>query len=176
MVDVTLGDLGPNDVRVQIKASGLCHSDLSVQTGALPFPLPMILGHEGAGVVTRWAPTSPRLPLATTWCSSALIHCGMCDHCVKGRPNLCLWGLQTISAGATPTAGCGPRRRGPRAVPVGSSIGTLAEELICHEKHAVPIPNDVSFEVGVPHRVRRAHRVVGGDEPGQVHRRGVRWR
>ena len=51
VVDIHLGNIGPNDVRVQIRATGLCHSDVAVQTGALPFPLPMILGHEGAGVV-----------------------------------------------------------------------------------------------------------------------------
>src|SRR6185503_5702534 len=43
--------LGPRDVRVQIDASGVCHSDLTVQTGGVPMPVPIILGHEGAGTV-----------------------------------------------------------------------------------------------------------------------------
>ena len=46
VVDVTVGEVGPLDIRVQIKATGLCHSDVATQTGDLPFPLPMILGHE----------------------------------------------------------------------------------------------------------------------------------
>ncbi len=46
-------DLGPTDVRVQIDASGVCHSDLTVQTGGVPMPPPVILGHEGAGTVLQ---------------------------------------------------------------------------------------------------------------------------
>ena len=146
VVDVTLGDLGPNDVHVQIKASGLCHSDVSVQTGALPFPLPMILGHEGAGVVAAVGSDVTTCVVGDHVVLSALIHCGMCDHCVKGRPNLCLWGLQTIFGGRNPDGGLRASDAEGRELFQFSSIGTLAEELICHEKHAVPIPDDVSFE------------------------------
>ena len=50
---VTLHDLGPDDVLVRLSASGLCHTDLEVIQGSLNRPLPIILGHEGAGVVER---------------------------------------------------------------------------------------------------------------------------
>lgn len=46
-------DLGPHDVRVQIDASGVCHSDLSVVKGGAPVPTPVILGHEGTGPSSR---------------------------------------------------------------------------------------------------------------------------
>jgi S-(hydroxymethyl)glutathione dehydrogenase/alcohol dehydrogenase len=48
---VTLGALGPQDVLVRLHASGLCHTDLEVIEGSLAYPLPIVLGHEGAGVV-----------------------------------------------------------------------------------------------------------------------------
>ncbi len=44
-------DPGPGEVRVAIKAAGLCHSDLSVIDGTIPYPMPVVLGHEGAGIV-----------------------------------------------------------------------------------------------------------------------------
>ena len=49
--DVEVRDLRPNEVRVRIAAAGLCHSDVSVVNGTIPFPTPAVLGHVGAGVV-----------------------------------------------------------------------------------------------------------------------------
>lgn len=51
--DLTLTPVGPADVRVRIRATGVCHSDLSVIDGVLPMPLPIIPGHEGAGEVVE---------------------------------------------------------------------------------------------------------------------------
>lgn len=145
-IDATLGSVGPHDVRIEVRASGLCHSDVSVQTGELPFPLPMILGHEGSGVVAEVGEAVTTCKVGDHVVLSAIIHCGVCENCLKGRPNLCMWGLETIFAGtnpdgtlrATDAEGCGLYQF--------SSIGTLAEELICSEKHAIPIPADVPFE------------------------------
>ena len=53
--------LGPRDVRVQIDASGVCHSDLTVQRGGVPMPVPLILGHEGAGTVVETGPEVSRV-------------------------------------------------------------------------------------------------------------------
>ena len=146
VVDLELGDVGPNDIRVKIKASGLCHSDVSVQTGSLPCPLPMVLGHEGAGSVTEVGKNVTTTVVGDHVVLSALIHCGICDNCVKGRPNLCLWGLTTIFGGKNPDGTLRLRDSKGNGVYQFASIGTLAEELICNEKHAVPIPKDVSFE------------------------------
>ena len=49
--EVRVRDPGPGEVRVAIRAAGLCHSDLSVIDGTIPYPTPVVLGHEGAGVV-----------------------------------------------------------------------------------------------------------------------------
>lgn len=145
VVDIVLGDVGPNDIRVRIKATGLCHSDVSVQTGALPFPLPMILGHEGAGIVTEIGSDVTQVQTGDHVVLSALIHCGVCDNCVKGRPNLCFWGLETIFGGKNPDGTLRARDAAGNELYQFSSIGTLAEELICNEKHGVPIPKDVPF-------------------------------
>jgi S-(hydroxymethyl)glutathione dehydrogenase/alcohol dehydrogenase len=146
VVDATPGSVGPNDVRVQVKASGLCHSDVAAQTGELPFPLPIILGHEGSGIVIETGDVVTTCEVGDHVVMSALIHCGVCDNCLKGRPNLCMWGLQTIFGCTNPDGTL--RVVDPNGIELYqfSSIGTLAEELVCNEKHAIPIPKDVPFE------------------------------
>ena len=54
--DLDVRDAGPGEVLVGIRAAGLCHSDLSVVDGTIPFPVPVVLGHEGAGVVEAVGP------------------------------------------------------------------------------------------------------------------------
>ena len=49
--DLSVKDPGPGEVAVRIEAAGLCHSDLSVISGTIPFPTPVVLGHEGSGVI-----------------------------------------------------------------------------------------------------------------------------
>ena len=49
--DIEVAAPGPGEVKIEISASGVCHSDLSVQNGTIPLPTPIVLGHEGAGVV-----------------------------------------------------------------------------------------------------------------------------
>ena len=55
---VVAGDLGRTDVLVRVKAAGLCHTDLEVITGSLRYPLPIVLGHEAAGVVEELGPNA----------------------------------------------------------------------------------------------------------------------
>ena len=66
--DVEVAEPGPGEVRVRTGASGVCHSDLSVVNGTLPLPTPIVLGHEGAGIVdavgegvTRVAPGDKKI-------------------------------------------------------------------------------------------------------------------
>ncbi|GGY26423.1 alcohol dehydrogenase catalytic domain-containing protein [Streptomyces djakartensis] len=89
VTDLQVREPGPGEVRVAIRAAGLCHSDLSVVDGTIPFPVPVVLGHEGAGVVeavgggvTHVAPGDP-VALST------LANCGACAECDRGRPTMC---------------------------------------------------------------------------------------
>jgi len=77
------------EVRVRMLASGVCHSDLHVRDGEWERPTPMVLGHEGAGVVEAVGPdvVSPRVGqlVALSW----LIPCGSCRSCRRGHPWAC---------------------------------------------------------------------------------------
>lgn len=86
---IEVGALKPTDVLVRVRASGLCHTDLEVMQGSLAYPLPIVLGHEGAGVVERVgeavSQVSPGDHVVCSWNP----HCGHCFYCERDQPILC---------------------------------------------------------------------------------------
>src|SRR3989442_3288606 len=89
IVDVGLRAPGPGEVRVAVRAAGLCHSDLSVIDGAIPYPTPVVLGHEGAGVVDAVGAGVTAVKEGDAVVLSTLDHCGRCSACEVGRPTEC---------------------------------------------------------------------------------------
>jgi Zn-dependent alcohol dehydrogenase len=74
---------------IKLAACGVCHSDYSVTTGTIPFPPPVVLGHEGAGeIVDPWARASAA-SVGDAVVSSFVSMCGKCRYCQTGRPQLC---------------------------------------------------------------------------------------
>ena len=80
---------GPDEVRVRLTAAGVCHSDLSVVNGTIPYPTPVVLGHEGAGVVEEVGAAVTTVKPGDTVVLSTLGSCGRCIKCEQGRPTLC---------------------------------------------------------------------------------------
>lgn len=138
--DLALAPTGPDQVRVRLRATGVCHSDLSICRGGLRHPLPAVPGHEGAGVVVEVgsAVTSvePGDHVTLNWTPS----CGACFFCAKGEPWLCdraaADGLNAPYAFA-----------GDEAVVPVLGAGAFAEETLVLERAVVRIPEDVPFEV-----------------------------
>ncbi|HVY50357.1 MAG TPA: zinc-dependent alcohol dehydrogenase family protein [Devosia sp.] len=91
---------GNGEVLVRIVAAGLCHSDLSVIDGNRPRPLPMVLGHEAAGIVEAVGPGVPNLRAGDHVVCVFVPSCGSCEYCNDGRPALCLPGAAANGAGA----------------------------------------------------------------------------
>jgi S-(hydroxymethyl)glutathione dehydrogenase/alcohol dehydrogenase len=129
------------EVRVRILASGVCHSDLHVRDGEWPRPLPVAMGHEGAGVVEAVGPgvTSVRVgqPVALSW----LVPCGVCRACRAGRPWACPDSpsfRHRLPDGATVLAA-------DDGTPVLSycGIGTMAEETVVPEVAAIAMPDSI---------------------------------
>ena len=87
--DVRVKDPGVGEVRVALRAAGLCHSDLSVIDGSIPFPTPVVLGHEGAGVVEAAGAGVTGVREGDAVVLSTLAHCGRCSACEVGRPTEC---------------------------------------------------------------------------------------
>ncbi|GAA2542715.1 Zn-dependent alcohol dehydrogenase [Streptomyces levis] len=89
VTDLEVRDPGPGEVRVAVSAAGLCHSDLSVVDGTIPFPVPVVLGHEGAGVVEAVGMGVTHVAPGDHVALSTLANCGTCPDCDRGRPTMC---------------------------------------------------------------------------------------
>ena len=87
--DVDLMEPGPHEVLVRWAANGVCHSDLHVMTGDYPHPLPVVLGHEAAGIVEKIGPGVESVAPGDHVCSSYIPSCGKCWYCIGGQPTMC---------------------------------------------------------------------------------------
>ena len=84
-----MAPLQAQDVLVRVRASGLCHTDLEVIQGTLAYPMPIVLGHEGAGVVEAVGSAVSRVKRGDHVICSWNPHCGHCFYCERGVPILC---------------------------------------------------------------------------------------
>ena len=87
------------EVLIQIKASGLCHSDLVAIDGERPKPMPIVLGHETMGVVTELGPGVTTFEVGDHVIPSFVASCGKCSMCRTGRPSLCQPASKANAAG-----------------------------------------------------------------------------
>ncbi|GAA3190560.1 hypothetical protein GCM10020255_089460 [Rhodococcus baikonurensis] len=88
--EVELGDPVSGEVQVRLAASGLCHSDEHLRTGASPLPFfPALGGHEGAGVVTKVGPGVTSVEEGDHVVLAFIPACGRCPSCAKGLQNIC---------------------------------------------------------------------------------------
>ncbi|MEU2714809.1 Zn-dependent alcohol dehydrogenase [Streptomyces sp. NPDC007205] len=140
--DVEAVGFGPGRVRVRMRATGLCHSDLSAMNGVLPQPAPFVPGHEGAGEILEVGEGVRGLKPGDRVVLCWLPACGACPACGRGQTELCLAGF--MNAG-TPNF----RRSGRSASDVFgfAGTGTFAEEVVVDAGCAVPIPEDVPFDI-----------------------------
>ena len=97
--ELDLDGPGPGEVLVQVEAAGLCHSDLSVINGSRPRVMPMVLGHEAAGVVRETGPGVAGLKSGDRVVFSYVPICGHCAPCAAGRASLCEEGMKANVAG-----------------------------------------------------------------------------
>ena len=86
--EVELDEPRANEVIVRMVATGLCHTDLSVRSQVIPFPLPAVLGHEGAGIVEEVGSAVKRLRPGDHVLAS-FTSCGVCVNCYSGKPSNC---------------------------------------------------------------------------------------
>src|SRR3954453_8329256 len=102
--DVTLRPLRGRDVHVKVAASGVCRSDLSIQDGTIPHPLPAVLGHEGAGVVLATGAEVATLSPGDHVVLAGVSPCRAFFFCLRGHPELWEHGLDHAFAQPYATA------------------------------------------------------------------------
>jgi S-(hydroxymethyl)glutathione dehydrogenase / alcohol dehydrogenase len=134
--------VGPNagQVAIRVRAAGVCHSDLSARNGALPQPVPAILGHEAAGDVIAIGDGVTSLAVGDRVIANWLPPCGSCPSCLRGEPYLCMAHVITayieprFLVGGTPAFGM-------------AGCGAFAEEMVVPQEGAVKFAPDVPYEV-----------------------------
>ncbi len=138
---LALAEPRAGEVRVRILASGVCHSDLHVRDGEWPRPTPIVMGHEGAGIVdavgSGVTDRTVGQPVALSW----LVPCGTCRACRGGRPWACPASpsfRHRMLDGATVFAS-----RDGTPVLSYSGLGTMAEAVVVPAAAAIPIPDGV---------------------------------
>ena len=131
---------------MRIVASGVCHSDWNVITGATPNPLPVVLGHEGAGVVEAVGPGVEKVAEGDHVILSWLPSCGECFYCVRGRGVLCDVAMADMFEGTLPGGSVALSQNGTSLYHY-SYLSTFAERCVVPESCCVPIRKDASLEV-----------------------------
>jgi S-(hydroxymethyl)glutathione dehydrogenase/alcohol dehydrogenase len=132
--DLEIRDPGPGEVMVGIRAAGLCHSDISVTDGTIPFPVPVVLGHEGAGVVEAVGAGVTHVAPGDHVALSTLAGCGACAECDRGRPTMC---RKAIGMPGRPFS------RGGTPLYQFASNSAFSERTLVKAVQAVKIPSDI---------------------------------
>lgn len=138
--DVTTTAPGPDEIRIKVKACGVCHSDLSAMDGTLPALAPGVIGHEGAGEVVEIGSSVTSLAPGDHVVITFVPPCGKCPNCVSGQSHLCL--VHTMSAFTSPRFVVG----GAPAFGY-AGLGAFAEALVVPADAAVKVDDDVPFEI-----------------------------
>ncbi len=144
--EIELAPPGPGELLVRVGAAGLCHSDLSVIDGTRPRPMPMVLGHEAAGVVEHCDPAGGFAP-GDHVVFAFVPSCGACLPCAEGRPALCEPGAAANTAGVL--LGGGRRWCDSADGPVSHHLGIsgFAERIVVSARSAVRIDPDLPMDI-----------------------------
>jgi S-(hydroxymethyl)glutathione dehydrogenase / alcohol dehydrogenase len=138
--DIESTPVAEGKVRIRIRATGVCHSDLSAMNGTIPCAVPAVLGHEGAGEVVEVGDGVTGLEVGDHVVVCWSPQCGKCAECVNGKPHLCMAYMMDafmdthFTMGGTPVYGM-------------AGAGTFAEELIVPAAGAIKIDDDVPYDV-----------------------------
>ena len=142
--DVEVEDPRAGEVLVRLVASGVCHSDLSARSGVMMMPTPVVLGHEGAGIVEAVGDGVTRVAPGDHVLVSWVPQCGQCYPCVRGQGHLCEQAVVTMATGGlldgtTRLRSCGAPLHQMAAT------GTFAELAVVPESGAVVLPDDLDL-------------------------------
>jgi Zn-dependent alcohol dehydrogenase len=134
--DLEVRDPRPTEAAVRLVAAGVCHSDLSVLDGTIPYPTPVVCGHEGAGIVEEVGAAVRGLQPGDHVVVSTLANCGRCAACAAGNPTRCRSSIGNLDQPFT--------FRGEPAYNF-AATSSFAERIVVDAVQAVPISPDVPF-------------------------------
>jgi S-(hydroxymethyl)glutathione dehydrogenase/alcohol dehydrogenase len=131
------------EVLIKVAACGVCHSDLHVIKGELPYPTPTVLGHEISGVVVEVAPDVTNVKPGDRVVSTFILPCGRCEACNRGRDDLCVNFFAVARAKGVLYDGTTRLHRADGSVLAMYSMSGLAEYCVAPTTAVFPIPPEV---------------------------------
>jgi S-(hydroxymethyl)glutathione dehydrogenase/alcohol dehydrogenase len=130
------------EVLIEIRASGLCHSDWHHISGdSTPYPFPIVLGHEGAGVVLECGPAVTTVKAGDHVVPLSIAECGVCSNCRVGKTNLCETFFASIGDGSSHFSRAG------KPVSAYGGLGTFANHIVVKEMNVARIPKEIPFDL-----------------------------
>ena len=146
IVEVDLAPPGNGEVLVKIESAGICHSDLSVVNGSRQRPLPLIAGHESAGVVVEIGPGVKDLKVGDHVTSVFLPSCGLCSECTSGTPAFCSVGAASNGRGEMIGGGS---RISFKGTPVNhyNGVSCYSQYAVLDVRSLVKLPEDIPFDI-----------------------------
>ena len=142
---VELDPPGSYEVLIEIKAAGLCHSDLVAIDGERAKPMPIVLGHEAVGVIAKCGEGVSRFEVGDVVVPSFVASCGKCRMCTTGRPSLCMPASEANAAGLLFGGHSRLHQNGERIFHH-SGVAAFAEYAVVSEHSLVKIENDIQFK------------------------------
>jgi S-(hydroxymethyl)glutathione dehydrogenase/alcohol dehydrogenase len=138
--------LGPSDVLVRVRAAGLCHTDLEVIDGALRYPMPIVLGHEAAGVIEDVGSAVAKSRIRQSVILSLNPYCGHCFYCDRNLPILCeeylAKGLHALPFDGKSKA----HLRNGQSLGQLLFIGAFGEYCIVRDQQAIAVSPDIPYD------------------------------
>jgi S-(hydroxymethyl)glutathione dehydrogenase / alcohol dehydrogenase len=147
VVDVDLAPPGPGEVLVRIAAAGVCHSDLHVRRGEWVVPTPLVMGHEGSGVVVEAGPGVTTLAAGDHVVLSWVAPCGSCRHCLAGREARCQVAATIVAPGGVLQDGTSRLSRSGEAVHHYLGVSSFAEYAVVPASGAIKVRDDAPLDL-----------------------------
>ncbi|MDF2989892.1 MAG: putative zinc-containing alcohol dehydrogenase [Microbacterium sp.] len=141
LADVDIAAPIGREVLVEVRASGLCHSDELAATHPLGYEPPMVLGHEVAGVVTAVGPDVTQVAVGDHVVGCLVQYCGTCRRCLEGKPTLC------VNPAFTERRADEAPRLSENGTPVaqGMALGGFAQQILVHEHQLAVVPDEIPW-------------------------------
>ncbi len=145
--EVEIDDPKANEISIKLEAVGVCHSDYSYITGMLPIPTPVIVGHEGCGIVEKVGPGVDAFAPGDKVITMVGYSCGQCRYCAEGRPTLCVENMPIQMTAELPHLKGKRVHKGDVYFGQLFGLGSFAEKCVVHERSAVKIRSDAPSDV-----------------------------
>lgn len=145
--EIEIGDPVKDEVKIQMEAAGMCHSDHHLVTGGIPMAgFPVLGGHEGAGIVTEVGPGVEGIEPGDHVVLSFIPSCGSCPSCQAGLRNLCDLGAGLLGGTAVADGTHRIHADGKPVFPM-TLLGTFSPYMVVHKSSVVKIDKSIPFEV-----------------------------